>query len=64
MSTSQRIKLVSAAGLFVCTMSLQAAGLSAPIRPCCAAKQNPSKSDATVTDKKRRQRPVFTITGE
>lgn len=56
MNTKQRVKLVGATAMFLCSMSLQAAGLSAPVRPCCAEKVNPTKNEATVDMRKRKQR--------
>ncbi len=50
MKTKELLTVVIFAG----SLSLQGFGLQPAVRPCCALKLNPQKSDVATTDQKRK----------
>jgi hypothetical protein len=41
-------------GVFTCALSMQAFGLQPPVKPCCASKVNPRKSETAAKEEKKK----------
>ncbi|HET9136487.1 MAG TPA: hypothetical protein VFO76_07615 [Candidatus Kapabacteria bacterium] len=41
-------------GIFTCTLTMQGFGLQPAVKPCCAAKVNPRKSETALKEEKKK----------